>query len=69
MTTRTERRAQFAQAQTQAILKAITGKMDPQQLRDRAATLARHGNSDQQIAHELDQSVETIRRWLSEGTT
>jgi hypothetical protein len=31
--------------------------------------LARHGNTDQQIAHELDQSTEQIRRWLSKSST
>jgi orotate phosphoribosyltransferase-like protein len=37
-----------------------------QQLRERAASLARHGNSDQQIAMELDLSVDLVRQWMSE---
>lgn len=63
MTTRTERRRQFAHQQAQAILKAITG--DQVQMRERAASLARHGNSDQQIAVELGVSTDDVRRWLS----
>jgi DNA-binding NarL/FixJ family response regulator len=68
MTTRTERLRQFGQAQRRAMLQAIIGHSDQSQLRERAATLARHGNTDQQIARELGQSVETVRRWLSPRT-
>ena len=66
MTARTERIRQFAQAQRQAILRAIIGRSDQSQLREKAATLARHGNSDQQIAHELGQPVDQVRRWISQ---
>lgn len=66
---RTERIRQFGQAQREAMLRAILGHSDQNQLRERAATLARHGNTDQQIAHELGQSTEQIRRWLSKSST
>ncbi len=68
MTARTERMRLFGQAQKQAILKTITGKSDQQQLRERAATLAQHGHSDQQIACELGVSTEIVRRWHGERT-
>jgi len=64
VTSRTERRRQF-ELQRDALLKAIGFSAGEQQLRDRARTLARHGNTDQQIALELGQRVETVRRWLS----
>jgi hypothetical protein len=67
MTTRTERRRAFNQAQVQAFLAAIKNRPDQQQLRERAATLARHGNDDRQIAVELQVAVEDVRRWIAEA--
>lgn len=67
MTTRTERKRAFNRAHVQALLAAIVPAPDQRQLRERAAILARHGNSDQQIACELEVSTEIVRRWLSEA--
>lgn len=65
MTARTERMRLFSQAQREALLRAIKAQPDQQQLRERAATLARQGNSDQQIATELGVSTEIVRRWIA----
>jgi hypothetical protein len=67
MTTRSNRndyRRQFAELQREALLAAIT--QDQRQLRERARTLARHGNDDATIGRELGVGTEVVRRWLSE---
>lgn len=69
MTARTDRRREFSRQQAQAILRAITPTRDQQQLRERAAALARHGNDDQQIAIELGVGKEVVRRWLAEAAS
>lgn len=66
MTARAERRRTFNSAQVQAFLAAIKNPPSQQQLCERAATLARHGNDDRQIAVELQVTVEDVRRWLAE---
>lgn len=60
----TFRRGQF-ELNRQALLRAILGRSDQQQLRERARMLAAHGNTDAIIAAELGQSVDQVRRWLS----
>lgn len=67
MTSRTETRRQFAEAQRQALLRSLRPSQSQQQLRERAATLARHGNDERQIATELGLSVDIVCRWLSEA--
>lgn len=64
---RTERRREFGTLQQQALLRAIRPESQ-QQLRERACTLALHGNSDQQIAVELSLPSDLVRRWIAEGT-
>lgn len=65
MTTRSEVRRQFATLQRQALIAAITH--DQPQLKERARTLARHGNDDATIGRELGVGTEMVRRWLSEA--
>jgi hypothetical protein len=66
MTSKAERIKQFGANQRSALLAAIRNH-DQRQLRERAATLARHGNDDHQIAVEQGISTEIVRRWLGEA--
>jgi hypothetical protein len=64
---RTERRREFNRTQRDAFLRVLRQSEVQQQLRERARSLAIHGNSDHQISIELGQSVETVRRWIAEA--
>ncbi len=67
MTERTERQREFAQAQRQAILRAIRPQPDQRQMRQEAEKMAKAGSTDGEIAASLGVTVEIARRWLSEA--